>query len=57
MLLDREPRDGFTRLGNSAYDLLRPSRLDTDHDAGRNIGVASGADHRSKVQLEILTEL
>ena len=54
---DRKAGYRFTGRGNTVDNLLRPPGLDTDDDAGRNVRVGAGADHRTEVKFEVLAEL
>src|ERR1700722_1259458 len=55
--LNVEAGHRFARRCNSIYDTLRPHWLNTDDDAGRDIRIGSGANHRTEVQIKVCAEL
>src|SRR5215470_386242 len=57
VVLDREPLDRLTGLGDAVDDPLRPAGLDADHDDHRDVRVRAGADQRAAVQVEVGAEL
>jgi hypothetical protein len=55
--LDAEADHRLAGALDAVDDLLRPAVLDADHDHGRHVGVAAGADQRAEVQVQVGAEL
>ena len=54
---DRETGDGLASFGDAFDDLIGPCGLDSDDDAGGDIGIRACSDQSAEVQLEIFPEL
>ena len=57
LALDGKSGHRLSRLRDSVHDLLRPARLDANHDRRGHIGIRAGADHGAEEKLEVLAEL
>src|SRR5260370_10747767 len=57
VLFYRKTRDRFAGFSDAFDDLIGPSRLDADHDAGGHIWIGACSDQSAEVQLEIFSKL
>ena len=57
MQLDAKALHGFARCSDCVDDFLRPTVLDPDDNDRGHVRIASSADQRAEMQLEISAEL